>query len=170
MSLVGAVNELELKQVDLNLIDRTLSNRYMKSQKKTILLSYLLLIVWFIVTCVTVFHVDTTNLYYSNYSYEVKILGYTMIVLMILGDIGTVYWFEKMNREIGKILKKYVSITDTGIATLKTQYYSIALNFKVDDIKRIKPIAFKTTWSLYMYMCIAFNILVLTTLIILLSL
>ncbi|MCC9107957.1 hypothetical protein LOY09_14335, partial [Staphylococcus aureus] len=63
MSLVGAVNELELKQVDLNLIDRTLSNRYMKSQKKTILLSYLLLIVWFIVTCVTVFHVDTTNLY-----------------------------------------------------------------------------------------------------------
>lgn len=93
-----------------------------------------------------------------------------MIVLMILGDIGTVYWFEKMNQEIGKILKKYVSITDTGIATLKTQYYSITLNFKVDDIKRIKPIAFKTTWSLYMYMGIALNILVLTTLIILLSL
>ncbi|HAR5547589.1 TPA: hypothetical protein I1T43_002325 [Staphylococcus aureus] len=169
MSLVGVVNELELKQVALNPLDRNLSNRYMKSQKNTMLFSYLLLIVWFIVTCITAFHVDTTSLFYYNYIHKIKMLGYTLILLMILGDIGTVYWFEKMNREIGKILKKYVSISDGGIATLKTQYYNILLNFKVDNIKNVKAISFKTTWSLYMYMCIAFHILVLTTMIILLT-
>lgn len=165
---IGNVNEMELKQVDLNQSDREISNRYMKSQKHIILFSYLLLILWLFMTSITVFNVDTLNLYQYEYRHEVKVLGYILILLMIIGDVGTLYWFEKINREIGAIIKNYISISDDGIASLKTYYYNIALDFKVSNVKELKPISFKATWSLYMYMSFAFNIMILFTMIIIL--
>ncbi|SGX29973.1 MULTISPECIES: hypothetical protein [Staphylococcus] len=158
MSLSGKINEFEMGMVDLNEEDRNVSNRLLKDQKRIIILSYILFVIWLVVTFTTAFSMDMTARYKQEFNIEMKFLEFIILILMILGNIFTCFYYEKSNHDIGKILKSYTYIKD-GAVILEVKNYNYILGFVKKNKRQIKSVDYKTTWSLYMYIATAFNII-----------
>lgn len=133
MSLSGKINEFEMGMVDLNEEDRNVSNRLLKDQKRIIILSYILFVIWLVVTFTTAFSMDMTARYKQEFNIEMKFLEFIILILMILGNIFTCFYYEKSNHDIGKILKSYTYIKD-GAVILEVKNYNYILGF----VKKIK--------------------------------
>ncbi|HHA6127330.1 TPA: hypothetical protein ACONAQ_002611 [Staphylococcus aureus] len=158
MSLSGKINEFEMGMVDLNEEDRNVSNRLLKDQKRIIILSYILFVIWLVVTFTTAFSMDMTARYKQEFNIEMKFLEFIILILMILGNIFTCFYYEKSNHDIGKILKSYTYIKD-GAVILEVKNYNYILGFVKKNKRQIKSVDYKTTLSLYMYIATAFNII-----------
>lgn len=158
LSLSGKINEFEMEMVDLSEEDKNASNKLLQDQKRLIILSYILFVIWLVVTFTTEFSMDMTTRYKQEFNIEMKFLEYIIFILMILGNIFTCFYYEKSNHDIGKILKSYTYISD-GAVILEAKNYSYILGFVNKDKRQIKPVDYKTTWSVYMYIATVFNII-----------
>lgn len=158
LSLSGKINEFEMEMVDLNEEDRNVSNRLLKGQKRIIILSYILFVIWLVVTFATSFSMDMITRYKQEFNIEMKVLEFIILILMILGNIFTCFYYEKSNHDIGKILKSYTYIKD-GAVILEAKNYNYILGFAKKNKRQIKSVDYKTTLSLYMYIATAFNII-----------
>ncbi|HCY7075083.1 TPA: hypothetical protein O1406_002445 [Staphylococcus aureus] len=158
LSLSGKINEFEMGMVDLNEEDRKVSNRLLQDQKRIIILSYILLVIWFVVTFTTLFSMDIPTRYKQEFNIEMKFLECIIFILMIIGNIFTCFYYEKINHDIGEILKSYVYIKD-GAVILEAKNYNYILGFDKKNKRQIKSVDYKTTWSLYMYIATPFNII-----------
>jgi len=160
LGLIGQVNELEIEQVDLKSSDKKTTQNLIREQRVIVTLSCILMVVWIITTCVTSFNIDISNIYQNEHKLEMEYLRVIIFILMVLGDVLTIYMFERINHDVGKILKKYIYINKENVAVLETKNFNLALDFGVKNKSEMKPVSFKTTWSIYMYIASAFNILV----------
>lgn len=156
LSLSGKINEFEMRMVALNEEDRNVSDRLLQDQKRIIILSYILLVIWFVVTFTTLFSMDIPTRYKQEVNIEMKFLECIIFILMIIGNIFTCFYYEKINHDIGEILKSYVYIKD-GAVILEAKNYNYILGFDKKNKRQIKSVDYKTTWSLYMYIATAFN-------------
>ncbi|HFD6103721.1 TPA: hypothetical protein ACF5GV_002810, partial [Staphylococcus aureus] len=144
LSLSGKINEFEMGMVDLNEEDRNVSNRLLQDQKRIIILSYILLVIWFVVTFTTLFSMDIPTRYKQEFNIEMKVLECIIFILMIIGNIFTCFYYEKINHDIGKILKSYVYIKD-GAVILEAKNYNYILGFVKKNKRQIKSVDYKTT-------------------------